>query len=755
MKPTAFLRAFVACAVFCATSAAPAAQIDELLNQMTLEEKLLQLLAYRPNGVPRLGIPNLQAGETLHGVVSDSCTSFPQSIALGATFDPELVGRIATVIAKEARAVGIHQCYAPMLGVARDPRWGRVEETYGEDPLLVTRMAVAYIEGVQGTGGGRFGKDRIIATPKHFAADGEPWAGANGEGFETSDRVLREVHFPPFEAAVKTARTGSIMPGHHSIHGVPCHANTWLLGTVLREEWGFDGFITSDMGDIPKLGTGGGYGGYLFVPGDRESATASLNAGVDMELVGNHYMKDIPAAVDQGNVTLATINRSAARILRAKQQLLGFGPPSADTRPASSESDSEKTIRSYQGKDDIWAKLIANGEFTTAESGRKPDWQTIVNHPAHDALALEAAEKAIVLLKNTDHLLPLDPSRVKRVTVVGPLAKNRNLGGYSTGKPKFYVDLVQALQTFQNGALDISYAPGCPDLPDQKWGSKPPAPESPDARRARLKTLLADATAAATTADVVIAMVGHTRDQLGENLDRDTLELPGDQQALVEAMHATGKPVIVIQTGGNIFSTGWIHGTIPAVIQAFYLGQSTGTALANVLFGKVNPGGKMPLTTPRNVGQSPWYYNHPPLTGPINYYGSSHGPIHPFGHGLSYTTFEFTDLKITGSITRDQAATVTAIIRNTGQREGDEVAQLYIRQDFTSLVRPVKELKGFQRVTLKPGEARQVSFPIGFEQIKFWKDAAWTAESGTIQVMLGASSQDIRLKGSIPCQMER
>jgi len=335
------------------------AETERLLPLMTLEEKLLQLLAYRPNGVPRLGIPNLQAGEALHGAVSDGCTSFPQSIALGATFDPDLVGEVATVIARESRAVGMSQVYAPMLAVSRDPRWGRVEESYGEDPLLVTRMAVAYIQGAQGKGDAMFGREKVITTPKHMLADGEPWSGANGEGFETSDRNLREIHMPPFEAAVRTARTGSVMPAHHALNGVPCHSNHWLLDTLLRKEWGFDGFVTSDMGDIPKLGIGGGYGGYRLVPGDYESAIASLNAGVDMELVGKHYMADILRAVKDGKVSEATVNRAAGRVLRAKILLLGLVETKAtDPASAKSKDDTMDVIGSYQGKDDIWARCF-------------------------------------------------------------------------------------------------------------------------------------------------------------------------------------------------------------------------------------------------------------------------------------------------------------------------------------------------------------------------------------------------------------
>jgi beta-glucosidase-like glycosyl hydrolase len=735
-----------------------AAEAARLLPQMTLEEKLLQLLSYKPNGVPRLGIPNLQAGEALHGVVSDGCTSFPQSIALGATFDPELVGEIATAIAREARAVGVAQVFAPMLAVSRDARWGRIEESYGEDPLLVSRMAVAYINGVQGIGDARFGRDRIIATPKHFVADGEPWAGANGEGFETSERNLREIHLPPFEAAVREARTGSIMPAHHAINGVPCHANSWLLQTLLREEWGFEGFVTSDMGDIPKLGTGGGYGGYLYVRDDFESAVASFRAGVDVELVGHHYMADLRRAVQEGKVTEEMVNRSAERVLRAKILLLGLGESQgAPTESAASASTASTmdVIGNYKGRDDIWARLIADGKFNTPESGRRDDWQAVVQDPKHEDLALRAAQRAIVLLKNDDDLLPLDRSRIKRLLVVGPLAQVVNLGGYSTGQPRFYVDVVEGFRSLAGPGLEVSYAPGCSPLSDEKWGREPSAaPASPVAEAAREQALLVEAVQAAATADVVVAVVGHSRDQLGENLDRDTLDLPGGQQKLVEALHATGRPVVVVLNSGAPHSVGWIQRHIPAVVQAFYLGQSTGTAIAQAIFGQVNPGGKLPITFPRNVGQSPWYYNHPPLTGPINYFGKDRdpgmrgGPLYPFGHGLSYTTFAYSDLVVVGSIAPEKPATVSVTIANTGTRAGDEVVQLYLRQDYTSLVRPVMELKGFQRITLEPGERREVRFPLGLEQVRFWKNGAWTSEPGSVQVMVGSSSADIRLRGS-------
>ena len=725
-------------------------EVARLLPQMTLEEKLRQLLAYRPNGVARLGIPNLQAGEALHGVVSDGCTSFPQSIALAATFDPPLVQEVAGVIAQESRACGIAQVYAPMLATSRDPRWGRVEESYGEDPLLVSRLAVAYINGAQGEGDARFTKDKVITTPKHFVADGEPWAGANGEGFETSERTLREIHLQPFEAAVKLAHTGSIMPAHHAVNGVPCHANHWLLDTLLRQEWGFDGFVTSDMGDIPKLGTGGGYGGYHFVRDDYESAVASLNAGVDMELVGNHYLADILRAVKEGNVSETTVDRAAERVLRAKILLLGLGTPNKTTAPVRTNTNSTAdVIGNYQGKDDIWARLIAEGKFSTPESGWQPNWQAIVNNPAHDELALRAAQRAIVLLKNEHNLLPLDRSKPRKILVVGPVAQAVNLGGYSTGKPKFYVTIADGIKAVGGSGVEVSYAQGCAMMAQQKWGSKADNSASPEVMVAREEAFLAEARQAASQADVIVAVVGHTRDQLGENLDRDTLDLPGGQERLVEAMQATGKPVVVVVNGGNVHSIAWIQEHVPAIVQAFYLGQATGTALAQMLFGDVNPGGKMPLTTPRDVGQVPCYYNHPMLTGPVNYYGSKSGPLYPFGHGLSYTTFKYGDLKVNGPISRETPAQVRVTVENTGRRAGDEVVQLYIRQDYTSVTRPIKTLIGFQRVSLNPGEKQTVIFPVGFEQIKFWKDGGWVAEPGNVRLMVGSSSADIRLEGEI------
>ena len=432
-------------------------KVAELLRKMTLEEKVLQLLANPPNGVPRLGIPNLRWGEVLHGVVGDGATVFPQAIAMGSTWDPALIREMGTVVAKEARALGVQQGYAPMLGLARDPRWGRVEESYGEDPYLTSQLGVAYIEGLQGVGAERFGPDRIFATPKHFVADGEPWAGANGEDYEISERVLREVYMQPFEAAVKVAHAESIMPAHHAINGVPCHANQWLLRQVLRKEWGFPGFVTSDMGDIPKL-----YDGHRYAGSYQDTVVMSLEAGVDMELdggpVSDHvYARFIANAVRQGKLPLSVLDHAVTEVLKPKIQLLGLSAP----KPAGVTGQQNDVVLNHKGKDDIFARLVAEGKETTHAGEQRPDFQAILNDPAHDRLALRVAQESIVLLKNDHNLLPLDKAKTNRILLVGPLAETVDLGGYSTGKPKFYVDAVAGIKSELGPQASVVYRPGC------------------------------------------------------------------------------------------------------------------------------------------------------------------------------------------------------------------------------------------------------------------------------------------------------
>lgn len=716
-----------------------------LITKMTVEEKVLQLLSFVSNGVPRLGIPAMTAYETLHGVVSNSCTSFPQSIAMAASFDPALLKEVAVVIAKEARAVGIVQSFSPMLGVARDPRWGRVEESYGEDPLLVSRMGVAYINGLQGEGKNRFGKENIFATPKHFVADGEPWGGMNGVGAEITERTLREIYFPPFEAAVKVAKTRSVMPAHHAINGIPCHANGYLLQQVLHNEWGFKGFVTSDMDDINKIYNGGGFNGYHYARNTPEACIMALEAGVDMELVGKYY-KDIPTWINEGKISMKVIDRAVERVLRSKIILLGLTTPSSNQQNTL-KSETETAITTYKGTDDIWAKLIAAGKFDTPESGRKPDWKQIVTNPAHDSLALKAAGKSIVLLKNTNALLPLKRSGIKRILVAGSFAVYQNLGGYSTGNPKFYTNILEGIKMVAGENIGVVFSSGYSIPNSQKsYNGVLAVPLNKETEEELIRKAVNDA----SDVDLVVCVVGHARMHVGENLDRDDLNLIGFQEDMVKALHATGKPVVVVVNSGAPISVNWLDQHVPAILQVFYAGQSTGTAVAQALFGDINPGGKMPLSTPRTTGQIPCYYNHPPLTGPVNFYGSKGGVLYPFGHGLSYTTFKYTGLSVDKKAFNYKDSVIVAVtIENSGSRAGDEVVQLYLHQDYTSLVRPVKELKGFERVSLKPGEKKMVRFKVGFDEIKFWKDKKWVAENGIINLMVGSSSDDIRLRSEI------
>jgi len=710
--------------------------VSDLMAHMTLQEKILQLLENPPNGVPRLGIPDLRWGEVLHGVVTDGATSFPQAIAMGSTWDPALIREMGGVVAQEARAVGIDQGYAPMLGLARDPRWGRVEESYGEDPYLTTQLGVAYIEGLQGMGADRLDANHIMATPKHFVADGEPWAGANGEDYETSERTLREVYMPPFEAAVKVAHTASLMPGHHAINGVPSHANAWLLQEVLRKEWGFNGFTVSDMGDIPKL-----YDGHHYARSYEDAAAMALNAGVDQELEGGSiadhvYAKSFGQALQDGKISMATLDGAVSRVLHAKIRLLGLAKPSEKTSTAAAD----EAVLNHKGYDDVFAKMVAEGKETTLAANRRPGYEAVLNDPAHDRLALRVAQEALVLLKNEGGVLPLDKAKTKHILVVGPLAETVNLGGYSTGKPKFYVNAVDGIKAELGTGASVSFEPGCTIV-------------------GGTQEQLQAAVAAAKDADVVIAVVGHSRAQLGENHDRDSLDLPGRQEQLVEAMQATGKPLVVVLNNGAPFALPWIHDHVPAVIESWYLGQSYGTALAQVLFGEVNPSGRLNVSFPVSLGQSPSYYNHPVLTGPILYeaekenfpypFGQSN-VLWPFGYGLSYTTFRYDKVSVSApSIGKGDVAQVEVTITNSGRRAGDEVVQMYLHQDYTSLKEPLEELKGFARVSLGPGESRTVSFPIGFEQVKFWKDGQWRMEPGDLNIMIGSSSRDIRLKETL------
>ena len=524
------------------------------------------------------------------------------------------------------------------------------------------------------------------------------------------------------------------MVAHHANNGVPCHADKWLIEDVLRKEWGFDGFVNSDLFDMVKIYQLSDYDLHRVASNATEAGILSLKAGVDCELTlgpwdspKRCYGKTLEEEVQAGHVPMELINRSAGRIIKAKLMIFGTNY----SKVISTAGDN--FLNHVNADEDIWAKLVNEGKATTSETGKRADYKKILNDPAHDTIALRAAQKAIVLLKNDNSLLPMDASKLRKILVVGPLARKMNLGGYSRSKPKFYVDVVEGIKKEAGKGVEVTYEAGCNLLNEST-------------------TDIPAAVKAAESADVVVAVLGQSKDELRENLDRDNLELAGGQEKLIEAVQATGKPVIVILQNGNVLSIRWIKEHIPAIIEGWYLGQSTGTALAQVLFGKINPGGKMPMTTPLHVGRIPCYYNHLPKASTILYFQSPNYGIElfPFGFGLSYTTFEYSDIKIVpAQISSNQSTTVSLNVKNTGKVAGDEVVQLYLHEEFVSLVRPVKELKAFERITLQPGESKIVNFNVGFEQLKFWKDGKWVVEPGNFDLMTGSSSEDIRLKTKI------
>jgi len=705
-------------------------RVDGLISQMSIEEKVHQLASAYPNGNRRLGIPNLSVGEACHGVVLAGATSFPQSVGLGATWDPELIEQIGQVIGQEGRALGVHQVFAPMLGLARDPRWGRVEESYGEDSYLVSRIGVAFVKGVQGTGKDYLGPDHMACTAKHLAADGDSLRGGNGETVEISETTLRETALVPFEAVVKEAQLACLMPAHHSLNRIPCHVNKWLLTDVLREEWGFDGMVTSDFADVSKVYDLGGEQSHWFARSHAEAGRLSLEAGVDMELMGtapwnsDHrcFGAQMVDGVKSGKISMAALDRAVSDVLRLKFKLGLFGPEVPKSY--------DPLFIQHPGEDvkgiDPWAIAINEGKKTPAVPAiPRPDVQAVLTDKSHERLALKAAQESITLLKNQNNLLPLDKSKLKNIAVIGPNADVPELGGYS-GRPRYVVTVLQGLRNYLGKDVAVKYAKGCEVKDNREDG-------------------IAEAVKIAKESDVSIVVVGTSCHTMGENLDRSDLGLSGAQEKLVEAVQATGKPVVVVLINGGALTIQWIAEHVPAILEGWYLGQEGGNAMAQVLFGDVNPGGKLPVTFPAELGMVPCYYNQEPQASPRMYFNGN-GRVHyhvqyPFGYGLSYTTFKLSPPQLSrATMTVNDSASVSVTVSNTGQRAGDEVVQLYINHRYGSMVCPMKELKGFQRVTLKSGESRQLEFQIGFAQLKGWRNGRWTVEPGLYGLTVGTDS---------------
>jgi len=648
----------------------------------------------------RLGIPLIMHEEALHGYVAPGATSFPQAIALASTWNPKLQEKIFSVAAREMRARGANLALAPVVDVARDPRWGRIEETYGEDPYLVGEMGLAAIRGFQGTTL-PLGKDKVYVTLKHMTGHGAPESGTNIGPATVSERTLREFFFPPFERAVTELPVMSVMPSYNEIDGIPSHANRWLLHDVLRGEWGFKGVVLSDYFAIRELMTR-----HKLFDNLKDAAVRALDATVDFETPDGEAYALLPELVREGRVDIAQIDESVRRILRLKFNAGLFENPYVDAKAAAKKTETPDAI----------------------------------------ALAREAAREAVVLLKNTNNLLPLDASKIKRMAVIGTHANDTPIGGYSD-IPRHVVSVLEGMKAEGKGKFAVDFAEGVKLTKSRVWAED--AVELVD--DATNDKLRAEAIEVAKNADVIFLVLGDneqlSREAWADNHlgDRNSLELIGPQNQLAKELLALGKPVVVLLLNGRPLAVKYLAENAPALIEGWYLGQETGNAVADVVFGRANPGGKLPVTIARDVGQLPMFYNHKP-SARRGYLFAETSPLFPFGYGLSYTTFDVSaPVLATPTIGRLNNVKVSVDVTNTGTRAGDEVVQLYVRDDLASVTRPVKELKRFERVTLQPGEKKTVQFELTPRDLSLWNvDMKRVVEPGTFTISAGPDSVQLK-----------
>jgi beta-glucosidase len=680
-------------------------RIDSLVAQMTLEEKVGQLNLLSVDGRPtdaetdltrrglvggffnidgpeasrdiqrvaversRLHIPLLLGLDVIHGYR----TIFPIPLAEASAWDPALAEATARAAGREARAAGVNWTYAPMVDIARDPRWGRIAEGAGEDPYLGSLLAAARVHGFQ---------ENILATAKHFAAYGAAEGGRDYNTAEVSRRTLREIYLPPFKAAVD-AGAGAIMSAFNEIAAVPSSANPWLTDTLLRREWGFDGLVVSDWTSIAELMAHG------IAGTSGEAGRLALAAGVDMDMVSRIYLDSLPALVRAGRVPLAQLDSAARHVLRAKFTFGLFQDP----------------------------------------------YRSIPAPPRDRALARRAAQQSIVLLKNEGGLLPL-AADTKTVAVIGPLAADTvaPLGPWAgRGQPGEVVSVLSAIRERARAGTTVRYAPGTRIAGTDTSG-------------------IATATALARRADVTVLVLGEADSMSGEAASRVHLDFPGVQPRLLRAVLATGRPVVLVVMSGRPLILSWAAAHVPAMLQAWFLGVESGHAIADVLFGDVNPSGRLPVTFPRSVGQIPIYYDHKPTgrpADPQNHFTSKYldvpvTPLYPFGYGLSYTTFAFRDLKIANArLGPSDTLTATVTVANTGTRAGTEVVQLYVRDEVASITRPVRQLAAFQRVTLPAGQSQIVTLRVPVHRLGFWGPAmTYIVEPGAFRVFVGPSSTE-------------
>jgi beta-glucosidase len=648
----------------------------------------------------RLGIPILMHEESLHGYVARGATSFPQAIALASTWDPDLVTRVFSVAAREMRARGAVLALAPVVDVAKDARWGRIEETYGEDPYLVGQTGLAAIRGFQGSTL-PLAPDKILVTLKHFTGHGAPESGTNVGPAHLGERELRTDFFPPFDRAVHAFPVQSVMASYNEIDGLPSHANAWLLNRVLRGEWNYGGAVVSDYYGIRELMTRHKMFGDI-----KDAAERAIKSGVDVETPDPEAYVHLPELIRERRVPQALVDNAVRRVLRLKFEAGLFENPYPD---------------------------VATAEAKTAT-------------PDAIALAREAADKAIVLLKNDKQLLPLDVAKIRRMAVIGTHARDTPIGGYSD-VPKHVVSVLEGMQEAAKGRFAVDYSEGVRLTESRCWSCDEVKLVPASVNR----KLIAAAVQTARKADVIVMVLGGneqtSREAWAETHlgDRSSLDMIGQQEDLERAILALHKPTVVVLLNGRPLSVNYLAKSAPALLEGWYLGQETGHGVADVVFGKVSPGGKLPVTIARSVGQLPIVYNHKP-TSHRGYLFDTTTPLYPFGYGLSYTHFDISAPRVvTPAIAAGQPAQVEVDVSNTGPRAGDEVVQLYVHDDEASVTRPVIELKRFQRVTLAPGEKRTIRFDLQPDDLAVWNpDMKHVVEPGTFTIYSGPNSIDLK-----------
>jgi beta-glucosidase len=650
----------------------------------------------------RLGIPVLFHEESLHGLAARDATSFPQAIGLASSWDPDLLREVNGYIAGEVRARGVHMVLSPVVDVARDPRWGRIEETFGEDPFLVGELGVAAVEGLQGGTGHKIPAGRVLATLKHMTGHGQPESGTNVAPAPISERTLREMFFPPFEQVVRRTGIGSVMASYNEIDGIPSHSNKWLLGDVLRGEWQFPGAVVSDYYAIEQMAQI-----HKIAPDIAGAAKLALAAGVDLDLPVGAAYSTLDGAVRAGEVPMAAIDQAVARVLTMKFNAGLFENPWGD---------------------------LATARQSNGEAGR--------------ALARKAAERSLVLLKNNGVLplaLPAGGDK-PTIAVIGPSVDVARLGGYY-GIPRDTVSPLEGIRALVGNRANIVHSEGVVITEDDDWWADEVKLGDPAENRRRI----AAAVEAARGADTILLFIGDTEQTSREGWasghlgDRSSLDLVGEQNALFDALKALGKPIVAVLVNGRPPSYPKISAEADAILETWYAGEQQGPAIADALFGRINPGGKLPVTVARDAGQLPVFYNHKP-SARRGYLFSDVTPLYPFGHGLSYTTFEIGEPRLSAaSIAAGQPVTVTVPVANTGSRAGDEVVQVYLRDEVSSVTRPVKELAGFRRVTLQPGERRDVEITLPPRVFELWnRDMQRVIEPGQFTIMVGPNSQDLK-----------